>query len=235
MLYFFHGIDSQKAGEKANSLVKKMLDKKPGASLFVINDENCTEDTFQEMTQSSALFENKYIVQIKRVLDEKETSEIASAFLKEIKDSENIFIWNEGEVSKTILKKIEKSAEKIIDVGGSKKAEEKTKIFDICNPIINRDKKILWVRFHEMLELYAPEELHGTFFWQFKNIAIASKVSQTDSGIAPFPYNNAKKALNNYSEKEILEKTSELSKIVHESRVGGVELPIALERFVLNI
>jgi len=39
----------------------------------------------------------------------------------------------------------------------------------------------------------------------------------------------------NFSEKEILEKTSELSKIIHESRVGGVELPIALEKFVLNI
>ncbi len=235
MLYFFHGIDSQKAGEKANSLIQKMLDKKPDASLFVINSDNCNESSFQEMTQSSALFENKYIVYVKRLLDEKNTSEVVLNFLKEIKESENIFIWNEGEVSKTDLKKIEKCAEKIIDAGGQKKVEERTKIFDICNPIINRDKKNLWVTFHEMLEMYAPEELHGTFFWQFKNISIASKASQADSGLAPFPYSNAKKALNNYSEKEILEKTSELSKIIHESRVGGVELPIALEKFVLNI
>jgi hypothetical protein len=235
MLYFFHGIDSKKAGDKASTLISKMLEKKPDASLFEIDESNCTEDTFQEMTQSSALFENKYIVHIKRVLDDKENAEIALGFLKEIKESDNIFIWNEGEVGKTVLKKIEKNSEKIVDVGGTKEKEERTRIFEICNPIINRDKKNLWVKYNELLELYAPEELHGTIFWQFKNIAIASKASQGDSGLAPFPYSNAKKALNIFSEDEIQRMNSELTKLVHESRLGGPDLRIALERFVLNI
>lgn len=235
MLYFFYG-DQQKANEKAKALTDSLLKKKPDASLFVIDDSNLTEDLLQEMTQSSALFENKYIVRIKGVED-KEQKTLLINFLKEMKESENVFIWNEGSISKTDLKKIEKNAEKIIETRGGEKKELKrdNKIFEICDPLISRDKKRGWVKLQELLEIYPAEELHGTMFWQFKNIAIAFKTSQKDSGVAPFPYSKAKQATQNYSEDEIMEKTSELAKIVHESRSGGVELPIALERFILNL
>ena len=235
MLYFYYGTDSQKATDKTNKLLEAMVVKKPDASVFVIDSENLTEDLLQEMTQSSALFQNKYIVHVKRILEDAGHESLILKFLKEIKESENIFIWNEGEVKKGTLAKIEKSAEKVVDVGGTKKVVERTKIFDICNPIINRDKKNLWVKYQELLETCSPEELHGTIFWQFKNIAIASKANQRDSGLAPFPFQNAKKALVNYTDDEIMEKTSELVRIVHEARSGGSDLVIRMEQFVLNI
>jgi len=235
MLYFFYGIDSKKASDKANTLINKMLEKKPDVSLFVIDDENFSRDLFQEMTQSIALFQNKYIIHVKRILDTKDFEDTILKLLKEIKESENIFIWDEGEVKKSTISKIEKFAERIVNVGGAKEEYQGKKIFGICNPIISRDKKTFWAKYQELLEDFPVEELHGTIFWQFKNIAIASRANQKDSGLTTFPYNNAKKALNNYSEEEILKKTSELSKIVHEARSGGAELEIALEKFVLNL
>ena len=234
MFYFFYGVDAKKASDKAGVLVKKMLGKKPDASLFVIDDENLSDGILQEMTQSSALFQNKYIVRVKRV-QSTEHREVIFKYLKEIKESENIFIWSEGEVNKADLKKIEKCAEKVVDVGGKKEEYQGKKIFDICNPIISRNKKTLWTKYHELLEDFPFEELHGTIFWQFKNIAITYKINQKDSGLAPFSYSNAKKAQEKYSEEEVLEKTSELAKMVHESRSGGAELAIALEKFILDI
>jgi hypothetical protein len=56
-----------------------------------------------------------------------------------------------------------------------------------------------------------------------------------ESGLAPFPYQNAKRGLNKYSEKEVLEKISELSRILHEARSIGKDLEVSLEKFILNI
>jgi hypothetical protein len=234
MLYFFHGTDAKKASDKANALIQKMLDKKPNASLFNIDDENCKEGTLQEMTQSSALFQNKYIVRIKRT-ENREQRTVIISFLKEIKESENIFIWYEGDLTKSEITKIEKFAEKVVDVGGTKKEYEGKKIFDICAPLIDRDKKKLWTKYQELLEDFPPEEIHGTMFWQMKNICIAHKANQKDSGLAPFPYSQAKRGTAKYSEEEALLKANSLTQIVHEARAGGAELKIALEKFILEL
>lgn len=235
MLYFFYG-DSKKASDKANEIIDKMLDKKPDASVFVIDDENCSEGILQEMTRSRMLFQNRYIVRVKRI-ENSEKREVIFKFLKEIKESENIFVWSEEEVPTSILSKIKKYSEKSVEIGKSeiRNPKAKNKIFEICNYLVNRDKKGAWIKYRELLNDFAPEEIHGTIFWQFKNIAIVSKSSQKESGLAPFPYQNAKKGLNKYSEKEILEKVSELSRILHESRSGEGELEILLEKFILNL
>lgn len=238
MIYFFYG-DAIKAGDKAKALSDSLLKKKPDASLFVINDENCNAETFQEMVQSTALFENKYIVRVKQVLQTsgaRRQTPIIFDFLKEMKDSENIFIWNEEKVLKTELKKIEKVAEKVVETARSEKREARSnKVFSICDPIISRDKQKAWIIYQDLIKDYPIPELHGIIFMQFKNIAISFKANQKDSGLAPFPYNQAKRAQTKYEEKEVLEKVNELANIVHESRSGGVELEIALEKFILNI
>lgn len=237
MLYFFYG-DSQKANEKASGLINKMLEKKPDAELFIIDEENLNEGLLQEMTQSSALFQNKYIVRIKRIQELENRNQILD-FLKEIKESDNIFVWSEGEMNKTDLKKVEKFSEKVVELKNplspKLQRDKENNIFEICNYLINRDKKGSWTTYRKLLENFAVEEIHGTIFWQFKNIGIASKSSLKDSGLAPFPYQNAKRGLNKYSEKEVLEKVSELSRILHEARSVGKDLEVSLEKFILNL
>jgi DNA polymerase III delta subunit len=238
MLYYFYG-DLQKANVKAKELVGKMLDKKPDAELFIIDSENISENLLQEMTQSAGLFQNKYIVRIKNV-ELKDRREIILSLLKEIKDSENIFVWGDSEVNKTDLKKIEKNSEKIVDVSNKiKKIKDKSnnrnKIFEICNPLVSRNKKDAWTKYQELLKDFAVEELHGTIFWQFKNIVIAYKSSVKDSGLAPYPYQTAKNAQSKYTEKEALDKLNELSTILHKSRSTGESLEIMLEQFLLSL
>lgn len=237
MIFFFHGTDAKKVGDKANSVVDKKMALKRDATLFKVTEENYSDDLMKELVQSRGLFENKYIVQIKRVLEDSEIADSILKLLKEMRDSENIFVWNEGKLTKTILNKIDKNAEKVYEVVGNEgKKEEKTRIFEICNPIIKRDKKGVWIKYQELIDLYSPEELHGTVFWQFKNIAIASKVkSQSESGLSGFPYNNAKSALDKYSKEDVLKNVSKLSEIVHETRLKGIDLGISLERFLLSI
>jgi DNA polymerase III delta subunit len=241
MLYYFYG-DLQKANIKAKELVQKMLDKKPDAELFLIDNENVSENLLQEMTQSVGLFQNKYIVRIKQI-DTKEKKELILNFLKEIKESENIFVWGDGEVNKTDLKRIEKSSEKIVGVNskspldklGTSKSKNRNKIFEICNFLVSRNKKDAWTKYQELLKDFAVEELHGTIFWQFKNIVIAYKSSVKDSGLAPYPYQTAKSAQSKYTEKEALDKLNELTKILHKSRSTGESLEIMLEKFLLSL
>lgn len=237
MFYFIYGSDSIKVSEKAKNLVDGMLSKKPDASLFKLTSDRWSSAEFQELIAGQALFESKYIVQISRILDEKEANEVVMENLEALKNSDNVFIWTENEVDKKLLEKIEKYAEKVQELN-SKQVFKKPEfnIFSLGDALGNRDKKKLWMLYQDALNYFAVEEIHGTLFWQVKNICISIKEkSATESGIKPFVFNKAKSFSKNYKEEEVYNMLNKLSKISHDSRRGIHDFEIALEKFCLEI
>lgn len=237
MLYFIHGTDYIKVLEKSKQMVDAMLSKKPDASLFKLNTENWSDTQLQEFVGGQGLFENKYIVSISKILEEKDKAETTLAILSQIADSDNIFIWTEEKVDKKTLGKIEKLATKTQVF--EKKTEAKKydfNIFSLGDALIARDKKRLWILYQEALRFHAPEEIHGTIFWQVKNILLSFKTSSaTEAGLKPFVYSKAKQATEKYSKEEADAMSSGLIDLYHRARRGGTELDIALEKFILSI
>jgi len=237
MLYFIHGTDIKKVVEKAHGLVNAMLVKKPNASLFKISTDNWSEETLQELLVSQALFENKYIVELSRLIDSDDVKESLVDSLKEIQESENIFIWLEEEVDSKTLSKIEKFAEKVQQFDSKieiKKVE--FNIFSLADALGNKDKKKLWMLYQDAKKFFAVEEIHGTLFWQAKSMLISTKTkSATESGLKPFVYNKSSKMAKNFSPEELLNLSSKLISISHDSRRGIHDFGIALERFCLEI
>jgi hypothetical protein len=103
--------------------------------------------------------------------------------------------------------------------------------------LYTRDKKNLWIYYRTFLQEGIPvEEIHGIFFWGFKNIVLAlNSKSISETGLKSFVYSNAKKALEKYSKEEIEEKFWELTKLLGDSRRGEGELDILLEKWVLEL
>lgn len=237
MLYFIHGTDYGKVLEKSKSMISAMLQKKPDASLFKLNTENWSDGQLQEFVGGQGLFENKYIVTLSKILEEKEMAESALSILEEIAQSDNIFIWTEEKVDTKTLKKIEKCATKVQAFEKKETATGPTfNIFSLGDALVARDKKSLWIMYHQALQFFAPEEIHGTLFWQVKSMLLAAKTKSADeAGLKPFVYSKSKKGAGNYSEVELTALSTNLVSLYHNARRGKGDLDILLEHFILGV
>lgn len=236
MLYLFYGTDRNKALEKALGIMDKKLAEKKDAMVFKVDSDKLTQDLLVELSGGQGLFEQKYIVHLKDVMADEASKSVVLNFLKDIQASGNVFIWTDGAILKKDLAKIEKHADKIWEHVAKEKAEEKQNIFGIANYLLARDRKNLWIEYQKLREHFVPEEIHGTLFWAMKNVALAANSkTPAETGLKPFVYSNAKRALDKYSVEEVSDRLWSLTKILGDSRRGEGELDVLLERWVLGI
>ena len=135
-----------------------------------------------------------------------------------------------------LLKVFEKHAVKVQEF---KKIEKKERFnsFLLADALGQRNKEKLWVLYHQALtEGLAPEELHGTLFWQVKALLSATLVKTAgEAGLKPFPWTKAKSFLRNWNQDELKKVSSKMVSIYHDSRRGEHELQTALEKFILDL
>ena len=153
-----------------------------------------------------------------------------------IAESENVFVFLEDVLKADLLKVFEKHAQKVQEF---KKLEKKERFnsFLLADALGRRDKEKLWVLYHQALsEGLAPEELHGTLFWQVKALVGATLVKTGgEAGLKPFPWTKAKSFLRNWKPEELKQVSSKMVSIYHDSRRGEHELQTALEKFILDL
>ena len=237
MLYFIYGSDTIASFEKAKTLLDSMQKKRPNAALFKLNTENWNNATLQELVEGQGLFDNKYIVMISRVLEQKEISGVVLEMLEEIKESPHVFIWVEEDVDAKTLKQVEKHAEKVQEcVAREKSGKPVFNIFALTDALGNRDKKKLWILYQEALEQSAPEEIHGTLMWQMKSMMLALKAkTPADSGLKPFVYTKSKRFAANFEPAELQSLSFSLATLPAEIRRGNGEFDLELEKFILAL
>lgn len=217
MIYFYYGTDTDKSRTKAHELIDSLRKKKPDAAFFNINSENFNPAQLQEYVGSQGLFSNKYIVFLDRLCEKKEVKVEFIDMLKEISESENIFIVLEGKIDKATSTKIEKKAEKAVNFDKAEvEAKEDSNVFELANVLGRRDRKELWTLYREYIDKgSAPEELHGILFWKAKTMLLSGGQS-------------------NWSQEELLTLIDGLITVYHESRRGTHELETGLEEFFLT-
>ena len=249
MLYFLYGEDIDKSKKKLDSLLNLLFIKKPNASFFKLDLDNFNESKLEELLFGQGLFEQKYIIQMDFLFEDKFVQDFILNKLKEISESENVFLFREKRASKPILKKIEKYASKIQEFslkesGGRSFATrngdfkiDDFNIFDLATCFGNRNKKDLWVLYQKTKNKNIPtEEVSGILFWQLRVMfQVLNSNNAVEAGLKPFVFNKAKIYLKKYSEKELKKMSSDLVSIYHKSRRGLCEFDLALEKFILEI
>ena len=243
MIYLFYGPDTEKARQKANSVVESLLKKRPDASLFRLDSDSWQEAAFDEYVGGQGLFVNKYIVFLDQLFEKKEIKEYVVDRLKELKSSENIFIVLENILDKATLTKFGKNAEKVQVFGEEKEVTGKTKksgefnMFAITDALGARNQKRLWTLYQQAQRHdVVPEELHGILFWQVKSMLLAlSAKDAKEAGLNPFVYSKAKNYAKNFTESELKKTSSQLVTMYHQAHRGEVDFNAALEKFFLQI
>lgn len=242
MLYFIYG-EPNKCFEKSAKLIDSMLLKKPDSEVFKISVENFDKNKLKELIGGQSLFSKKYIVQISRLSESKEGIESVLDKLDEVKKSDNVFVWVDPAVSKEVLKKIEKYAEKVQEFsksnGGSdkKREDERFPIFSLTDALGERNSKKLWLLYVEAIKAgIPPEEIHGVLWWQVKTMLMTNQTnSAEEAGLKPFVYSKAKKYAKNFSKDELENLANKMITVYHESRRGGADLENRLEKLILGL
>ena len=217
MIYFYYGTDIDKARTKSHELVESLQKKKPDASFFKLDSENFNTSQLQEYIGGMGLFSNKYIVFLDRLCEKKEVKEEFIDRLKEIGESENIFIILEGKIDKATATKIEKKAEKFVNFALEEEvAKPVYNAFALADAFSRKDKKQAWFLYRKSIDAgEAPEALHGMIFWKVKTMIL--------SGFA-----------SGWKEGELLKTAEDLVVLYHDARRGKHELETGLEAFLLN-
>lgn len=240
MIYLLYGNNFIKAKAKLREIIASGMKKNKDSSYFKLNVDNWEETKLLELVGGKGLFQNRYIVVLDGLIQNKESEGAIINLLDELKESENIFIIIEESLTKEILKKIEKRAEKVQEFEDKKQENQKVKefnVFTLTDALGARDKKHLWVLYQRgLLSGMAPEEIHRLFFWQVKSMlsARASK-GASDSGLNPFVYKKSLGFSKNFTKAELNQMSADLVSIYHDARRGIIDFDIALERFVLGI
>lgn len=249
MIYLLYGEDTQKSKEKLKSLLRSLFSKKPDASFFKIDIDNFNEAKLEEFIFSQGLFEQKYIVQLDGLLADKNFSKFLLNKLEELQKSENIFILWENKINSAVLKKLKKYVAKLQEfplrkVKGRMFATEEGafrlgdfNIFDLAVCFGKRNKKDLWVLYQKTRLRNIPvEEVSGILFWQLRTMfqTLRSQTAE-HAGLKSFVFNKAKGYLKNYSEQELKKMSADLVFLYHNARRSGLELDLALEKFILGL
>ena len=238
MLYIFHGSDTATSSKKMIATIAQMQKKKPDASFFRVEDGKLTQDIVNELTLSQGLFEQKYIVEIQYPLEKADTKGVFLKNLKELSESDNVFLVLESEINKTDLKKIEKHSEKLFEHNVEKSVKKNDiNLFNVAEQIMKGDKKNGWAGLRKALDAgISPEEIHGVLWWQVKSIYM-SKISKNASsaGMKEFTFNKAKRLGEKYRKEDVEKIMNELVEMSHEAHLGNKDFELGLERFVLNI
>jgi len=236
MLYLLYGTDTNKSRSKLHELLDLAQKKRPDAELFRLHAENWSEGQLDELMQSHGLFESKYTVVLDGLLEKKESKSAMLDRLDALRDSDQIFLMIEGTVDAATLKKIEAFAKQVQESALPQNKKPSFNIFSITDKLVQKDKKGLWISYIDLLQKGAgPEEVHGILFWQVKNMLLASRADQKETGLSPFVYKNALSGARNFKEEELVSLSSRLVDITHRVRTGKGEMEVMLEKWILEL
>jgi len=218
MIYFYYGTDIDKARRKAHELIDSLQKKKPDASFFKIDSENYSDERVREYVESQGLFSNKYIVFLDRLCEKKDIKESFIDILKDISESENIFIILEGKLDKATATKIEKKSEKFLNFTLEDVPEKPVyNAFVLADAFARKDRKNAWMLYRKAIdEGEASEALHGMIFWKVKTLIL--------SGYG-----------GDWKKEELIKVMNELVVLYHDARRGKHELETGMEAWLLGI
>lgn len=234
MFYVVYGKNREKVAEKGFALANGLILKKPDASYFKIDAENWASEKIEELSGSQGLFESKFVV----LLDNIWSDEIGTAEdIEKIKDSDNVFILIESDISADNLKLLKKSAVKATEIAESKISKNSFNVFALSDALGEKNSKKLWMLYQEAIfNNIDAEEIHGILFWQIKNLILAKRGKLNGAlKVSPFVVQKAKSYANKWEEKELENLAESLVKIYHKARLGQGEVEVAVEKMILEM
>ena len=232
MLNVFYGNDTVKVRQRALAFVDEV---KEDAEVVSIEADGYAQGLLLEAAGGQSLFGGQRLF----VLDM--WSENVDAYSALTKDLELLaqtgqrFVVIEGPLLAAEKKKFQMWADSMEE--NKKEAAQGFNSFSLADALGKRDKRSLWLLWNEaLLAGKSAEELSGILWWQLKTMRLAAKgQSASEVGLKDFSYGKAKRSLAKFKPGELERISRDLLSVVNESRLGGLETALAVERWILKL
>jgi len=237
MLYVFYGNDTATASKKIQATIKDLQKKRPDAELYLKEGRLLTQDFFTEFALSQGLFEQKYIVEIQYPFETADSKDVFIKNLKDMSESDNVFMVLEAKMLKADITKIQKHAQKIFDHSKTEVKKQDINLFNLAEAVGSKDKKTAWVMYQKALSLGKPaEEIHGVIWWQMKSVFTTMVAGNAiEAGMKPYTFTKSSQMSRGYTKESLEEVLKTLVSMSHDAHLGLSDFELSLEKFILNI
>ena len=233
MLKIYFGNDTIKARRQALSDADSL--RSEGATVELLESETFVVGSIRNAAGGASLFGNSFCYVVDMPSGDATMGEEFKESLPLLADSANVFIVIEGPLLAAEKKALGKYAKEMEEYKVAPK--ERFNNFALADAFSRRDRKSLWLLFHEAkLSGTSLEELVGILWWQMKTIRLAFRTSSAEeAGMKDFPYQKAKRSAAKFKAGELEEFSRTLLSLLHDSRLGLADLDVSFERWILKI
>jgi hypothetical protein len=141
---------------------------------------------------------------------------------------------------KNLFKEYEEIFKEAEETSSSK--DKKERIFDyspfaLQDALGEKNVKKAWIEYEKLrLDGILAEDLIHKVVGKIRDMAAINKgATKEDLGLKDYPYSKSKRDLKNWKEKDLENFHTKLVDIYHQSRMGGDDLDIAIEKVFLNL
>ena len=214
MIYLFSGDDSKKKLSNYEKFIKTLPKE---TEIFPVSRNNFNPMQVESFYSGASLFSPISTIIFEGILEQGEMRDFVLEKLKLMRDSNNSFIFVEGELNKSILEAFKKTG---AEINVFELPKEKIKKFDsflIANAFVNKDKLNTWIYFRQAMDYGVPmEELTGVLFWKIKDMILRKNFSK-------------------FTEEELKNFVAKISYLLPKARKEGKDTESAFEQFLLEV
>ena len=240
MIYLFRGSDVEKARTKAFEWVAKARAKEPSLAYARLAREELTPAALEDAALSSGLFVKRLLILIDdpfpyaRATEEDE-EEVSASILEEhigaLAASDNAIVILAPKLPAAKAKKLAAKAKVEYVYDKPTARDERGFNGNLVNALAARSREKLWLEINRALRAGdAPEMLHGLLHWKARDLMEKAKAAEGGS-----PDVLTSRGVRTWARKEARALSLALIALLQESRRGGLDLALSLERFALTV
>ena len=228
MLYLFSGDDSKNKILNYEKFIKSLLAQTGvlPSDIFFINRNDFNPIQIESFYSGASLFSALSVIVFQNIFEYEETRDFVLDKLKQMGESDNLFIFLEGKLNKLILDAFKKAMPTGRQVGVKraqinvfelpKQKLEKYDNFLVANAFANKDKLNTWIYFRQAMDAgVIMEEIIGVLFWKIKDMLLKNNFSK-------------------FSPEQLKTFASRISYLLPEARKQGRDAESAFEQFLLE-
>lgn len=235
MLTVLLGTDTTRRQKRLEALISK--ERTAGADIRTYSDVSFDPFELRSLAENVSLFGQPLVVVITGIGDIAETRDEFLSVAESLHASRDQFILSENAVPAAFQKGIKALGVAIESFDAiAKKKEDPSGGFALTDAYSARKRSQAWALYRAGISAgAAPREIHGKLFWNVKTMLLAQMTkTANEAGVHPFVYGKAKTAAKNFSQTELQQALADLTVLVHDSILSGVDLEPALEAFILR-
>jgi hypothetical protein len=228
MIYLFYGSDVEKVRTKAFEWVAAARKKEPNLAYVRLAREELTDASLEDAALAGGLFVKRLLVLIDDPFPtsratteddegEKESSSVIEEHIDQLVTSDNAIVILAPKLPAAKVKKLVAKAKMHYQYDKAA-AREDARGFNsnLVNALSARSREKLWLELNRSLIAGdAPEMLHGLLHWKARDLM--------------------EKGSRAWSPKESRQLSLALIELLQNSRRGGLDLSLSLERFALTL